>query len=80
MTPMIQDSGGTYAPTLLDVYALGDELVVAHMSESAQIAGEHGAGNVAVTFKLVDGKIVEGVRMMDQDLDAHWARAAPETV
>jgi ketosteroid isomerase-like protein len=80
MTSMIQDSGGTYAPTLLDVYAMGDELVVAHMSESAQIAGEHGEGHVAVTFKLVGGKIVEGVRMMDDSLDAHWAKAAPAGV
>lgn len=80
MASMVQDSGGTWTPTLLHVRALGDELVVAHMTESAQIAGEHEEGHVAVTFKLVDGKIVEGVRMMDDSLDAHGAKAAPATV
>lgn len=79
MAAMVQDSGGTWTPTLIDVQAMGDELVVAHMTESAEIAGEHHEGHVAVTFKLVDGKIVEGVRMMDNSLDAHWAKAAPAT-
>jgi hypothetical protein len=33
-----------------------------------------------VTFRLVEGKIVEGVRMMDDSLDARWAKAAPAAV
>lgn len=77
MAAMMADSGGTWKPALLHVCALGDEIVVAHMTEAAEIGGEHHEGHVAVTFRLVDGKIAEGVRMMDRSLDAHWAKAAP---
>jgi ketosteroid isomerase-like protein len=79
MASMVEDSAGTWTPALLHVRALGDEIVVAHMTESAEIDGEHHEGHVAVTFKLIDGKIVEGVRMMDTSLDAHWAKAASAT-
>jgi uncharacterized protein (TIGR02246 family) len=41
MAAMVQDSAGSWAPTLVHVRAMGDELVLAHMTESAQIAGEH---------------------------------------
>jgi ketosteroid isomerase-like protein len=77
MASMVSDSDGTWTPVPVSVQAFGDEIVVVHMSESADIHGERHAGSVAVTFRLVDGKIVEGVRMMDGSLDRHWAKAAP---
>jgi hypothetical protein len=53
---------------LVDVQALGDELVVAHMTESAEIGGEHHAGHVAVAFRLVDRK------RRGRPLDGHQPR------
>jgi ketosteroid isomerase-like protein len=45
------------------------------MKESAIIDGKHHEGHVLAVVQMVDGKIVEGVRLMDSELAGHWGAA-----
>jgi len=80
MGNMFNDSGGTWRPTAVDVRAVGNELVLVDMTEHAEIDGTPHEGHVAVIFRVNDGKITEGIRMMERELDAHWGKAAAPVI
>jgi uncharacterized protein len=73
--PMYVASGYTWRVEPLSIFAAGDELVLVDMRESATIDGRTHEARVAVVLRLVDGKVVEGMRMPESSLDAHWSLA-----
>jgi ketosteroid isomerase-like protein len=75
-TPMYAATDYTWKVDPLSVVAAGDELVLVNMLESATIGGQTREGHVAVVLRLVDGKVVEGMRLPESSLDAHWSMAA----
>jgi ketosteroid isomerase-like protein len=72
---LVGDSSGTWRPLAMDLRAIGDEIVVLHVREGAEVAGVHHEGDVVVVVRFVDGKIVEGARFTDSELAEHWAKA-----
>lgn len=72
----INDSDGTWRLTSFDAYPAGDELVLVHLIEKAEVGGTEHEGHVGYVVRLIDGKVADVVRMADSALDAHWGAAA----
>jgi hypothetical protein len=53
-------TGGTFTKRLVDVWPVGDDLVVAHVEVAMTIAGEHHQGSSVVVYRLADGVVSEG--------------------
>ncbi len=53
-------TGGTFTKHVLDVWPLGDDIVVAHVAVEMTMDGVHHEGSSAVVYRLADGVVVEG--------------------
>jgi ketosteroid isomerase-like protein len=55
-----QLTGGTFTKRVVDVWAVGDDLVVAHVEVDMTIAGEHHHGSSVVVYRVAEGLVIEG--------------------
>ena len=52
-------TGGTFSVNAKDVWAIGDELVVAHANPAMTLEGQTFETDAAVVWRIVDGRIAE---------------------
>jgi hypothetical protein len=53
-------TSGTFSKRLTDVWAVGDDLVVAHVEVTMTIGGEDHNGSSVVVYRIAGGVVVEG--------------------
>ena len=53
-------TGGTFSKRVVDVWPIGNDLVVAHVEVEMAIDGIHHAGSSVVVYRVADGMVVEG--------------------
>jgi ketosteroid isomerase-like protein len=53
-------TGRTFTKRVVDVWPVGDDLVVAHVEVDMTIAGQHHQGSSVVVYRLAGGLVSEG--------------------
>jgi len=53
-------TSGTFSKRLTDVWAVGDDLVVAHVEVTMTIGGKDHNGSSVVVYRIAGGVVVEG--------------------
>lgn len=58
---MLDDlTGGTFTKSAVDIWPVGEDLVVVHIEVEMAIGDVHHRGSSVVVYRLADGLIVEG--------------------
>lgn len=53
-------TGGTFKKRLVDVWTVGNDLVVAHVEVEMTIDGVQRKGSSVVVYRVLDGAVIEG--------------------
>jgi len=59
-TMLEQLTSGTFHKQLMDVWPVGEDLVVAHVEVEMTMNGVRRAGSTVVVYRVADGVVVEG--------------------